>query len=128
MPFDGASYETVAMKMMELFNGGRRWGRYTYYDHGRYCLYGALMAVTNNVRGKKVNQINLPFGKKDQAQVALETAASNIYGDWVTNVNDDARSYKEIIPVLKRMHELEIEALAKGAAKPVPAKKRELVA
>jgi hypothetical protein len=122
MPFDGSQYETTAKKMMEFFKGGRRWGRRNLYDHGRYCLLGAFVAVTKDVAGNSVHGFNathLP------AWQFLHEAAN---GD-IPITNDNAKRYlKDIVPVLKRMHELEVAALLNGSAKPVSADpKKELL-
>lgn len=134
MPFDGASYETVARRMLALFDGGRRWAQCNYYSYGRFCLAGAYTAVTRDLVGKHLDGDDMliavmravtPLMEKEPSYRMLQRATA---GRSVEGFNDSCeREFAEIVAALERMHAMELRALTKGAAKPVKRQQKELV-
>ena len=126
MPFDDRGFlyapppppePTIAERMEKLFQGGKKWGVGDFYAGGAYCLLGALVAVTKNIRGHRVGMLS------PDALPGFNHLARAVGGDQETRYmrivlfNDNADGFEAIRAALRRMHKYEIAARERAAKK-----------
>jgi len=98
--------------MLVLFDDGKKWCKGDVYRDGSYCLLGAMIAVTQNVRGCDVTAWE---NENEIASIPsfrfLANAVSARDGNDVAEYNDTV-GFVSIRKTLEDMRELEIRAYA----------------